>query len=467
MSTPSSTWFHLRWLAGVALASSAIAKDPTPVPYPHQIQGVSSCAAMACHGGETLGAKGSEYTTWIARDPHARAYEVLLTPRSKNMARLLGIDRPETSNRCLNCHATNPDTGKRAPLFSVTDGVSCESCHGPAEKWLVEHNSRDWDQRSIEDKNARGFINTKNLLVRVQTCLPCHVGGSQRDVNHDLIAAGHPRLVFEYGTFLANYPKHYSDRADHERNADQEIRAWLLGQAAVAEAALQLTEQRARSGTGWPELAELDCAACHHALSAPSWRQQNAPLGEKPGRLLLSPWNRPDSAALAGSSPLLKELADAQRQLDASILTGPASTTADHARKGAALAHRLAEQYDRSPPAANADRSLIDHALKADPAALSRTWDRAAQLYLLLAALHDHLLWKQSLASTKSGSATSATESPVAKDPKLKALSESLDKARKALEYPKGYDSPKDFQPSRFEPIARELLQRLAEVSRS
>src|SRR5262249_53265920 len=43
-----------------------------------QLQGVGSCSAASCHGyNGPKGSKGSEYTTWVTHDPHARAYSVL------------------------------------------------------------------------------------------------------------------------------------------------------------------------------------------------------------------------------------------------------------------------------------------------------------------------------------------------------------------------------------------------------
>jgi vacuolar-type H+-ATPase subunit I/STV1 len=43
-------------------------------------------------------------------------------------------------------------------------------------------------------------------------------------------------------------------------------------------------------GKNWPEYAELQCFACHHALTAPeqSWRQERGYAGRRPGD---PPWN--------------------------------------------------------------------------------------------------------------------------------------------------------------------------------
>ena len=42
-------------------------------------------AAAACHGGGARGSKGSEYSTWIAVDPHAKAFQTLFKPESRAM----------------------------------------------------------------------------------------------------------------------------------------------------------------------------------------------------------------------------------------------------------------------------------------------------------------------------------------------------------------------------------------------
>src|SRR5262249_44695634 len=144
------------------------------------------------------GSKGSEHFTWIEIDAHARAYIVLFNERSQRIAKNLQLSKPaHESNDCLVCHAAAPPASSREERFQVSDGVSCEMCHGPAEKWLGKHYLPDWRAKSDEEKATFGFVPTKNLLSRARACVTCHVGKRDADVNHDLIAAGHPRLVFE------------------------------------------------------------------------------------------------------------------------------------------------------------------------------------------------------------------------------------------------------------------------------
>jgi hypothetical protein len=264
-----------------------------------RLEGVASCASTACHGGNgPPGSWRSEYTTWAMCDPHSRAYTVLFGDLSRRIQENLnrGEQDPakdfsaQNNPLCLKCHATDPDHHPVAHGFTLVDGVGCESCHGAAGEWLAQHYRLPWKDMSPEAKAKLGFTFTKDLQVRAEVCVRCHVGsvdttGLPVEVNHDLIAAGHPRLRFEFGAYLANYPKHWSVHEDEKRYPDLQARAWMIGQVASARAALHLLQADAAaaksSAVVWPEFADFDCYSCHHDLTSPSWRQQE----EKPGRL--------------------------------------------------------------------------------------------------------------------------------------------------------------------------------------
>src|SRR5262249_33878055 len=142
---------------------------------------------------------------------------------------------------------------------------------------LPVHHLPEWQTKSVAEKKALGMRPTKDLLERADACAKCHVGAADREVNHDLIAAGHPRLNFEFGTYLANRPKHWQEKGDNART-DFEARVWTVGQIASLHAALDLLEARAAAAHGgkkdappgerpvWPEFSEYDCFACHHSL---------------------------------------------------------------------------------------------------------------------------------------------------------------------------------------------------------
>src|SRR5262249_14971856 len=87
------------------------------------------------------------------------------------------------------------------------------------------------------------------------------------EVNHDLIAAGHPRLNFEFATYMRAMPPHWHER-DRETGEPAgpafPARAWSAGQSATVKAALRLLDHRGKGP--WPEFTEQSCFDCHHEL---------------------------------------------------------------------------------------------------------------------------------------------------------------------------------------------------------
>jgi hypothetical protein len=200
--------------------------------------------------------------------------------------------------------------------------------------------------------------------VHAKACVGCHVGG-QGDVTHDLIAAGHPRLMFEFTSYHANMPPHWRPR----KESDAEL--WAIGQLASAEAALALTAKRADAGA-WPEFAEYDCFACHHALSVPSWRQSEK--RGRPGEMPWGSWYFAFTRDLAGPTPALDALATTMQSLhthraDARQQAKNAILDLQRRRVGIADAGRVLDRFKRGT-------------LQVDP-----SWDSAEQLYLAMYAL--------------------------------------------------------------------------------
>jgi hypothetical protein len=254
--------------------------------------GASACASSGCHGDARQQSPlwQKAFTIWASDGPHSQAYEVLWTVRGREMTRRLtqasaieqSIDsawsddqhRAAIEQRCLGCHAT--PGGQQASSEMVALGVTCESCHGAASGWLHTHyrtaNSRDTYQ---------GFNDTKNLTERAAACMKCHVGpsqefGAEQAVDHDLIAAGHPRLAFEFQSYFATLPRHWDRQADEARQPPFHFRSWLAGQTK------QLEQRQSVSDGAVPDFAQLECASCHHDLAANSWRQKTRAAILKP-----------------------------------------------------------------------------------------------------------------------------------------------------------------------------------------
>jgi len=262
--------------------------------------GPGSCAATSCHGSvkPVAGSRilQDEYSTWILRDKHSRAYQALTGDVGERMARILKLGaKAEEAPKCLACHALYTTPERRGRAFDVSEGVSCENCHGPAQGWLGQHTARDSAEKHAESIRL-GMTDTRDVIARSGICLACHLGTQKKFVDHEMIAAGHPDLYFELDSFSAVMPRHWKMPRESTAGKTVEdaawvgVRDWSTGQAVQLRAAMERLTWRAKNERydkkdGWPEYAELSCFACHHALgpAKDSWRQEHGYVGRRPG----------------------------------------------------------------------------------------------------------------------------------------------------------------------------------------
>lgn len=275
---------------GLLFAAAALA-GPLPQQAPGRSLGVGSCASSLCHGSvqpwKESGVQQTEYVTWSRSDRHARAYDTLLTERSFDIARKLGLKQPaHEAPVCLDCHAHNVPKERRGAQFAISDGVGCEACHGPAERWIKGHVERGASRRS---NVAHGLFPTRDVVARGRLCLSCHMGNTDKLVTHRIMAAGHPRLSFEMDTFTHLQAAHYGGGrgVDAVEGLSDGVRSWAVGQALSAESLLALLVDPVRGRDGFfPELVLFDCHACHHPMSQA--RNAGSRLGVAPGAVRLN-----------------------------------------------------------------------------------------------------------------------------------------------------------------------------------
>lgn len=447
----------------------------------HLSLGMNSCTASACHGGPVAAAGkqrewNSSYTVWATKDPHADAYAVLFGDRSqKIVARLVFPDKldPHQSpkeyrsfleKRCATCHATIGE-GRPSSDGFAEDGVSCASCHGVAGEWLGDkHAGRKTGQMKV----------TQQLAPRAKVCVACHVGSPAhngepaREVNHDLIAAGHPRLNFEFAAYLNSLPAHWNSAKDRDRvrqpdgvkkaQANFAAEAWLTGQFVAANAALELLEARAKADGGadkehaWPEFSEISCYSCHHDLRSQSYRQKlfqrETPANRRSpiGSLVWGTWYSPmPRHALLTQQPAAANDEDSWHQLERAM-----SAVHPDAKKVLSLTTALRPKL--APPGNSLQ--TVERLAKSLPA-LRGDWDEVAQWYLATTAWHQALR-EEHLENQKNGDAVKSGEREAA----LRESQATLEKIRGQL------DSPLEFDPTgeAFQDAVKLLLQQLAKL---
>ena len=272
----------------------------------------SSCSGRGCHGGsEPVSGQivqQNEFSTWLAHDKHANAYQSLLSERAKTMAKNLGIPAAHKDLRCLACHTTPQIAQAQSKLdFPLDLGVGCESCHGTASpKWLGIHTTEAWKNTAPESKKAQyeneGMNYLGNAFIQAKVCVACHVGAPAnpetgipaRDANHDIMAAGHPRLTFESLSYQKNMPPHWNTKK-YTSNTNRDLEIWVAGQLAGLSSSMELSSHRAELALNnqgiWPEFAESSCLSCHADFQQPSWRdKKNYYQGRKPGSIPYDSW---------------------------------------------------------------------------------------------------------------------------------------------------------------------------------
>jgi len=283
--------------------------------------------------------RGNEMAIWSNDDIHSQAFQLLKeSPITERMAKGLGKTKEQllSDQACLNCHFPFSDNIRNSPTVSpIPEGVNCEACHGPAEKWIGPHSELDWRRKSPSDKRSLGMRDMSHAIDQAELCLSCHVGQKSKSpfenrfVTHEMYAAGHPPLPsVEVATFSNVLPHHwrYSDekqaaftqwfdqfkakRLNDPRISDAndwQNKYWpaaskmgdrsrtklaVLGSVVAIRKTMEWLGNESIEAETWPHLEYYDCQACHHELrvSEKSWRQKRSSATGKPGRPMLRRW---------------------------------------------------------------------------------------------------------------------------------------------------------------------------------
>ena len=256
-------------LAAVLTAISIAAPAQTQTQTENVTNGAITCAQSGCHelASPASGANidRNEHAIWSA-DPHAQAYRALQTEQARRIAANLGLGAPEAAGLCLDCHATNVPQQLRGPNFDITEGVTCEACHGGSGQWLETHDDLDY---TMEDLLAQGLYPTWDPVQRAKMCLDCHFGAKDQFAGHRLMGAGHPRVSFELDSYTELNAHHTVDDDYLERKGDVDgMRTWAIGQAMSLERRMDLLADPQTGTVGlFPEFVFFDCRGCHSPMT--------------------------------------------------------------------------------------------------------------------------------------------------------------------------------------------------------
>ena len=266
------------WTATASSGGGAVAHaEPTG-----HFVGETRCGAPTCHGAGLPANEAakrdwhpwkSARTQWNTSsiDHHSRAFRTLTTDAGHSIATYMGIDATK-SDKCLVCHAPAAPT-IQGSAHRQDEGVTCEHCHGPAELWLKVHSEHDWYPTKRSAYFSQGFYDLRNLTMRAERCASCHV-----EIDHEIVAAGHPPLQFELVAY-AQIMKHWDDQEKLPAGTFSiDPTLWAVGQVTGLRRALAMLGARAGSTNyqaldQFPHFQSANCYQCHHKLVADALRQ--------------------------------------------------------------------------------------------------------------------------------------------------------------------------------------------------
>lgn len=122
---------------------------------------IGAAKCKMCHNKP---ATGGQYKIWAA-GPHANAMKSLSSEKALAIAKERGIADPAKDAACIKCHSTVGSTDENLHVgLKITEGVSCETCHGPGSAYKSNTVMKD-RAKSIE----KGLIIPDEKL-----CKDCH-----------------------------------------------------------------------------------------------------------------------------------------------------------------------------------------------------------------------------------------------------------------------------------------------------
>ncbi len=430
-----------------------------------QTQSILGCMTTACHGSNVPDTKTWQRAgkIWLDQDPHARAYTSLLTESSARIvARLVNqpLDRKSPAYRevlnarCVSCHAS-----ENAPEKDRKLGADCQVCHGSADAWGSDHYSSQWKALGKSRFENTKMLNVESMASRARVCSSCHIGelnrtsglsvGQDREVDHRLMAAGHPPMHFDFESYMRRYPVHW-DTQDEQIGLGSSVgvERWRTGKITSAITKLNLLAARAERTTSssakvndWPELTEYSCSSCHHALDQPSWRQSR-------GANAIADWDewcisQLDCAVRDSSSAELKsQLIELKRHVEkASPEPRQVALSALSVRRWLEM-----ELEHASTQAENSvERMLPKLQSRMERVDEIRNWESATQWYIATRVLSERL----GIVGMKEPLAFVVEDPFVVSDKKWKPT------------FSKELDTPKRFHPDMLKDYSNDLMQQL------
>jgi hypothetical protein len=286
----------------------------------YQVLGKAKCINCHDHDNEKV---WSEKKDGPPPNNHLNALRQLEAPKSETYAKAIGLADPyDPKGSCAGCHGT-------ILKGQVVDGVTCESCHGPASGYVDVHQQKGAYRQSV----AAGLADTqKNPDAWAPMCVKCHVLNDAK-----LVQAGHPSgddfdLGAKFGTVALHWKSVYSNKADIAARARTARAAILAARGPVAAPAAVAPAAAAAAPAAAPASAPATTSA---VTAAPAAAAGTPPIAGGAPPLVRPAARAPERSALQPPAPnaaapvsAVAAAAAAPQMLPVAVLALPLSPSA-------------------------------------------------------------------------------------------------------------------------------------------
>ncbi|MBT3584791.1 MAG: hypothetical protein HN509_07780 [Halobacteriovoraceae bacterium] len=204
----------MRNLIAILFLSGLLAGPVSATPGQDFSKVVAPSACMACHQREAKVWQNTKHNA-LFKKFHKRK-------NGKKIAKRLGIKRIKRAPLCLSCHYTANERKR------IVAGVSCESCHNPAQDWMGVHNlfggngtkageSAGQKAKRIRIAEKAGMAHPSNIYNVAKNCFTCHSIQEEKLVE----VGGHKQgWAFELVTFTQGEVRHNFVNNKHHSNKE-------------------------------------------------------------------------------------------------------------------------------------------------------------------------------------------------------------------------------------------------------
>jgi hypothetical protein len=155
----------------VALVCATPSAEAAQAKKVNKFIGAQKC--KTCHASKET---GNQFEV-LSHMKHAKAFESLAGDEAKKLAKEKGIDDPQKADACVKCHVTafGVPEAEVAKSFDKTQGIQCESCHGPGDLHVKARMAAAAAEEPDAPKVFKG-VPASEIVTHpaIDVCTTCH-----------------------------------------------------------------------------------------------------------------------------------------------------------------------------------------------------------------------------------------------------------------------------------------------------